>query len=237
MKKFTLIELLVVIVIIAILISMLLPSLSAAKYKAKRVVCMNNQSQISKGMMMFTKQYNHKIPVGTWTNYRGNYFMIADDSRYWAMIGTLYYYEILKDKNLFFCASTNNAKKYDFETGATMHRSDYVTRPFVNGNSYIWRDFYNNSFNPARTTDIAIKRAPLLSIFSGDEVIMSDKIMHWSKVTNYHQGKGINMLKLDGSVSWQAYEDWSTSFQGTTAYTQLTDSLLTNVWNDLDDLD
>ena len=52
MKKFTLIELLVVIVIIAILISMLMPSLSQSRYKAKMIVCKNNLAQIAKAEMM-----------------------------------------------------------------------------------------------------------------------------------------------------------------------------------------
>jgi prepilin-type N-terminal cleavage/methylation domain-containing protein len=54
-KGFTLIELLVVIAIIAILASLLLPSLAAAKENAKRTQCKSNMHQVSLGAMMYAE--------------------------------------------------------------------------------------------------------------------------------------------------------------------------------------
>lgn len=119
-KAFTLVELLVVIGIIALLISILLPSLNKARQAAGKIACASQQRQLVLGMTMYAMDHKNDIPRGTIYN---DAEPAGRDSRYMAfMVYRQDFYRLgrsisnsseIGDHRMFFCPDISNNEDFD----------------------------------------------------------------------------------------------------------------------------
>src|SRR5689334_10115265 len=105
-SAFTLIELLVVIAIIAILASLLLPSLARAKEKSKRIACLSNLRQIGLSLLFYTEGSDNKMPSAiTYGSKAGDPSTAPNTVQYTDMFGGVPSALTVANPRVFWCPS------------------------------------------------------------------------------------------------------------------------------------
>jgi len=80
-RGFTLIELLVVLAVIVIVAAVLFPVYSAAREKARQVVCISNIQQLGKATQIYADDYDETYPLGLISCSTGGYFWTQWDDQ------------------------------------------------------------------------------------------------------------------------------------------------------------
>ena len=187
--QFTLIELLTVIGTIAILATILIPTLKTAREEGRRVYCINNLRHIGIALAGYTNSYRREAPPFLYNNTHLSHADHVYIGSRWDGMGLLISNNFIQDPTLFYCSSNH----------------------FTNDQ---WRKF---STSPSPETKIMtryIYRAPDSPVWEG-KAAWKQKNEKWSSphaalVTDAFGSRencaahpnGINILFGDGHAKW-----------------------------------
>jgi prepilin-type N-terminal cleavage/methylation domain-containing protein len=191
---FTLVELLVVISIIALLAGLALPALNRARMEGYKVQDVNNLKQIGLSISLYSNDYSGQFPV-KWdaAKSQGDIDPKTDapnnsNEAFRALFGT----GILKDERVFFTQGWTRVKKGDNDLGSSPEYSKALER---RENAYSYIVGFSQGSNPI----YPLAANPWVGGLQHNE---NDGFSVPGTVKQLFNGTGINVLRVDGSVTW-----------------------------------
>jgi len=214
---FTLIELLVVIAIIALLVAILLPSLSMAKELARRAVCATNLRSLGLTYHLYAEENSGYVPATPWlggTTNREWFWLYAPYIRStYLSPGPRNIYLIGLEMRVFDCPSTSANVGFNGPGGG------YYPKVFD------YMEIYEPDTGAKRLDDLAMDAIVLIDHYAlldwytaGDSTEWVYNIMYydyewWEYYPGYHHSNGANLLLPDAHVEWHIRDDYQPNWR------------------------
>lgn len=163
-RNFTLLELLIVISVIAILISILLPALNAAKEKARQSSCSGNMKQLGNAALMYTNDFDDCYPSRYYARETAPYISPSIDLESNVE-------ELQKAAKVYICPAPQNSRVNIYKK---LVQIDYLIPGNMSKNATGWNSF-GDSYIPG--TDIENKGFGTYNIKAGKIASPSRRIL------------------------------------------------------------
>jgi len=228
-RAFTLVELLVVIGIIAVLIGILLPTLTRAREAAQRTACLSNMRELGTMLRMYGTTYNDVIPIGFMDQKAFSYIMnwcnAGSSPPKPSQMGLLVTANLVKNPKTFYCPSETQDRQFMYQPNPSATVASDNPWPFWNTPATGKHTRLGYSARP-----VVNWPANLTALPNGKTITNKDKeywlpidgssrivLPRWSKLTgnailadnNYTLAKvlqrhkrGINVLYGTGAAKW-----------------------------------